>query len=51
MKTMCPPDYHHDRFVTTDALGHIMYDYTLLIPLNQRVLNISSKEHKLADYY
>ena len=22
---MCPPGYHHNGFVATDALGHIMY--------------------------
>ena len=31
MKTMCPPGYHHNGFVATDALGHITYDYTLLV--------------------
>ena len=25
MKTMCPPGYHHNGFVTTHALGHMMY--------------------------
>ena len=25
MKTMCPPGYHHDGFVATHALGHMMY--------------------------
>ena len=25
MKTMCPPSYHHNGFVATDALGHMMY--------------------------
>ena len=25
MKTMCPPDYHHNDFVATHALGHMMY--------------------------
>ena len=24
MKTMCPPGYHHNGFVATHALGHIM---------------------------
>ena len=47
---MCPPDYHHDRFAATDALGHIMYDYTLLIPLNQRVLDKLSKEHNTSGH-
>ena len=25
MKTMCPAGYHHSGFVTTHALGHMMY--------------------------
>ena len=25
MKTMCPPAYHHNGFVATHALGHMMY--------------------------
>ena len=28
MKTMCPPGYHHNGFVTTHALGHMMYGWT-----------------------
>ena len=27
MKTMCPPGYHHNGFVPTYALGHMMYSY------------------------
>ena len=27
MKTMCPPSYHHNGFVATHALGHMMYGY------------------------
>ena len=27
MKTMHPPGYHHNGFVTTHALGHMMYGY------------------------
>ena len=27
MKTMCPPGYHHNGFVATHALGHMMYDF------------------------
>ena len=23
MKTMCPPNYHHNGFVATHALGHM----------------------------
>ena len=42
MKTMCPPGcYHRNGFVVTHALGHMMYGYTLLVPMNQRVLNNS----------
>ena len=25
MKKMCPPGYHHNGFVATHALGHMMY--------------------------
>ena len=25
MKTMCPPSYHHNDFVATHALEHMMY--------------------------
>ena len=25
MKTMCPPGYHHNGFMTTHALEHVMY--------------------------
>ena len=25
METMCPPGYHHNGFVETHALGHMMY--------------------------
>ena len=25
MKTMCPPGYHHNGFVATHVLGHMMY--------------------------
>ena len=42
MKTMCPPGYHHNGFVATHALGHMMYGSTLLVPVNQRVLNKQS---------
>ena len=31
MKTMCPPGYHHNDFVATHALGHMMYGYMLHI--------------------
>ena len=25
MKTVCPPGYHHNGFVATHALGHMIY--------------------------
>ena len=40
-----PPGYHHNGFVTTQALGHMMYGYTLLVPMNQGVLSKLSKEY------
>ena len=43
MKTVHPPDYHHNGFVETLALGKMMYGYTLLVPVNQKVLNKQSK--------
>ena len=36
MKTMCPSGYHDNYFVATHALGHMMYDYTLLGPMNHK---------------
>ena len=30
MKTMCPPGYHHNGFVATHALEHMMYGYIWL---------------------
>ena len=30
MKTICPPGYHHNDFVATRALGHMMYGYTVI---------------------
>ena len=35
MKKMCPPGYYHNGFVPTHALGHMMYGYTLPVPMNQ----------------
>ena len=30
MKTMCPPGYHHNGFVATHALGHMMYGFVYI---------------------
>ena len=32
MKTMCSAGHHHNGFVATHALGHMMYGYTSLVP-------------------
>ena len=44
---MCPPGYYPSANgpMVAHALGHMMYGYTLSVPLNQRELNKSSKEH------
>ena len=33
--------------MATHALGHMIYGYTLLVPMNERVLNKPSKEHNI----
>ena len=50
MKTMCPLGYHHNGFVATRALEHMMYGYTLLVPMNQRTFNKLSKEHNVGGH-
>ena len=47
---ICPPGYHHSGFVAAHALGHMMYGYTLLVPMNQRVLNKQSKERNISGH-
>ena len=32
MKTMCPPGYHHNGFVATHALGHMMHHVYIMCP-------------------
>ena len=49
MKTMCPSGFYHG-FVATHVLGHMVYSYTLLVPMNQTVLNKVSKEHNISDH-
>ena len=50
IKTLCPPGYHHKGFMATHALGHMMYGYTLLVPMNQRVLRKLSKECNISGH-
>ena len=40
MKTMCPPGYHHNDFVATLAVGHMMYGYTLLAPATKSLAQL-----------
>ena len=47
---MCPPGYHHNGLMITHALGHMIYGYTLLVPINQRVLKKLSKEHNISSH-
>ena len=35
MKTMCPPGYHDNGFVATHAPGHMLFGYTLLVPMHE----------------
>ena len=52
MKTMCPPGYHHNGFVATHALGHMMYSYPLLVPMNQTITLLALLvEHSLVHWY
>ena len=50
--TICPPGYYQSANgpMVTHAFGHMMHGYTLLVPVNQRVLNKSSKENKKTGY-
>ena len=41
--------YQHNSFVSTHALGHLMYGYILLVPMTQKVLKKLSKEHNISD--
>ena len=40
----------HNGFVATQALDHMMYGFTLLVPMNQRVPNLTSKEHNISSH-
>ena len=50
MKTKCPPNYHHSGFVATHVLGRMMYGCTLLVPMNQTVLNKRRKERNISGH-
>ena len=44
---MCPPCYYQSAngSMVAHALKKMMYGYTLLLPLNQRVIHMPSKEN------
>ena len=44
---MYPPGYHNNGLVAIHALRHMMYDYTLLVPINQIILNKLSKDRNM----
>ena len=44
MKTMCPPGYHHNGFVETHALGHMMYGF------HKAIVVITGRAHCFHDY-
>ena len=48
MKRMSPLGYHHNGFVATHALGHMMYGSIFLVTMTQRVLNKQSKERNIS---
>ena len=50
MKIMYRLGCHYNGFVATHALGHMMYGYTLLVPMNQRVLNKLTNEHNISGH-
>ena len=50
MKTICSPGYHHNGFVATHALEHMMYGYILLVLMNQIGLNKQSKERNIGGH-
>ena len=47
---MCPLTYHYNGLVTTHALEHMMHGYTLLVPINQRLLKKPSKEYNMSGH-
>ena len=55
MKTMCPPGYHHNGFVATHALGHMMYDVTVhhvpkCMSCRKAIVVITGRAHCFHDY-
>ena len=47
---MCPPGYHHNKFVANHAPGQMMYGSTMLVPTNKKVLKNLRKEGNISDH-
>ena len=47
---MCVSAYRHTGFVATHVPRDVMYGYTLLVLMNQRVLNKLSKELNISGH-
>ena len=47
MRELCPPGYCQSAndLMVTHAFGHMVYGYTLLVPMDQREFIKSRKEH------
>ena len=41
--------YHYSSFVATRAPGNVMYSYSLLLLMDQRVFNKLSKDRKISN--
>ena len=58
MKTMCPPGYHHNGFVATHALGHMMYGHDVhdvhhvpkCMSWHKAIVVITGRAHCFHDY-
>ena len=56
MKTMCPRSYHHDGFVATHALRHMMYGWATVhhvpkcMSCHKAIVVITGREHYFHDY-
>ena len=47
MKTMCPPGYHHNGFVATHALGHMM---PKCMSCHKAIVVINGRAHCFHDF-
>ena len=50
MKIIWGSSYHHNSFVSTHVLGHMIYNYIMLITKNQIVLKKLNMEANVSGY-